>query len=568
MTRPHSFRDRAQAIPSVETPPFGRASAMEALEPRTLFAAVHWDGGGGDGLWHSPLNWSTDSVPTETDDVVIDVAANPTIAFTSETGSRKVNSLVSAERINFTGGSLAVTGSAHLFAPATLDGAELSGGTWGFSHGLVVSGSFSNRLSWIAIHSGDVLLHTPSAYLRLCGSVGLGAGAIRLSGNNAYIGIEDTVTLSSGTIAFEGQSAHRTGIEGVSRGSTLTISIGATLRGGNADIGGSRFHGKPFSLTNQGVISADINGQSLSLGNGHLANFHNKGTVRATNGGTLRVESTVLANYSGDTRTLSGGAWWSDNGSLVMTGARIRTIAPATTVGLSGTRGSFASIDSLSTNRGLLIVNNGRALTTSQGGTLANTRTGTIVSSSGTGTIDSTYVLQNDGSLSAIGDSTLQVNAHAARAGTITPVGNGTVAIGSSERHTVRSVAEAAAAAAARAARGPGNPGQAIPTDTLGSVALPSNTLDAIGSGSRQQSQSWGLGGDWFHDLLNPQRESRISDQSAVAQSSGWSDHEWVCPPVVAGPCVSGGLWAGGVWSGSGWAFWLSLGGGSAWCWW
>lgn len=93
-----------------------------------------------------------------------------------KTGLRKVNSLVSAERINFTGGSLAVMGSAHLFAPATLDGAELSGGTWGFSHGLVVSGSFSNRLSWIAIHSGDVLLHTPSAYLRLCGSVGLGAG--------------------------------------------------------------------------------------------------------------------------------------------------------------------------------------------------------------------------------------------------------------------------------------------------------------------------------------------------------------------------------------------------------
>lgn len=112
--------------------------------------------------------------------------------------------------------------------------------------------------------------------------------AIRLSGSNAYIGIDDTVTLSSGTDRLRRPEA--AGIPHRNRGrlsgrSSLTISIGAMLPGGNADIGGSRFHGKPLCSTNQGMISADMNGQSLSLGNGHLANFHNKGTVQRPTAG-------------------------------------------------------------------------------------------------------------------------------------------------------------------------------------------------------------------------------------------------------------------------------------------
>ena len=46
---------------------------LEALEPRLLLSTVSWDGGGADLLWHNPLNWSGDTLPGLSDDVLIDV---------------------------------------------------------------------------------------------------------------------------------------------------------------------------------------------------------------------------------------------------------------------------------------------------------------------------------------------------------------------------------------------------------------------------------------------------------------------------------------------------------------
>ncbi|MEZ6233995.1 MAG: hypothetical protein R3B68_07380 [Phycisphaerales bacterium] len=47
------------------------AFALEALEERRVFAAVFWDGGGGDLFWNNPLNWSNNSIPTSIDSVSI-----------------------------------------------------------------------------------------------------------------------------------------------------------------------------------------------------------------------------------------------------------------------------------------------------------------------------------------------------------------------------------------------------------------------------------------------------------------------------------------------------------------
>src|SRR5687767_8464251 len=55
------------------------ACASEMLEPRLLLAGVSWDGGGGDGQWINPLNWSTDALPGPADDVTV-AGANVTLA--------------------------------------------------------------------------------------------------------------------------------------------------------------------------------------------------------------------------------------------------------------------------------------------------------------------------------------------------------------------------------------------------------------------------------------------------------------------------------------------------------
>lgn len=56
-------------------PPF----APEPLEPRTLFAAIAWDGEGLDGDWHNPLNWEGDVLPGPGDRAIIGSGADVSI---------------------------------------------------------------------------------------------------------------------------------------------------------------------------------------------------------------------------------------------------------------------------------------------------------------------------------------------------------------------------------------------------------------------------------------------------------------------------------------------------------
>src|SRR5688572_11331737 len=85
----------------------GDASLMEQFEPRTLMAAVAWDGGAGTNSWHDAANWNrggVDAVPVNGDDVTINVAANPTVTFS--TGTVTLNSLTTNEALTVSGGTL------------------------------------------------------------------------------------------------------------------------------------------------------------------------------------------------------------------------------------------------------------------------------------------------------------------------------------------------------------------------------------------------------------------------------------------------------------------------------
>ena len=52
---------------------------FQTHEPRTLLANVNWDAGGGDNLWSNPLNWSTDTLPTSSDRVALDMPRPRTV---------------------------------------------------------------------------------------------------------------------------------------------------------------------------------------------------------------------------------------------------------------------------------------------------------------------------------------------------------------------------------------------------------------------------------------------------------------------------------------------------------
>src|SRR5690349_13547516 len=99
-------------------------ASIQLLERRTLLAAIAWDGGGDGTNWSDPVNWSTNTLPGSSDDVTINIAANPTIQFTSAAGTPTIRSLNCAEAFNFAGGNLIVTNGASTFS----GGLTLNGG--------------------------------------------------------------------------------------------------------------------------------------------------------------------------------------------------------------------------------------------------------------------------------------------------------------------------------------------------------------------------------------------------------------------------------------------------------
>lgn len=71
---------------------------------------VNWDGEGDNASWEDPLNWSTDTVPGEEDDVAIDVPGPLTVVFRS--GSVTIRSLQCENDLSLLGGDLTLTDGA------------------------------------------------------------------------------------------------------------------------------------------------------------------------------------------------------------------------------------------------------------------------------------------------------------------------------------------------------------------------------------------------------------------------------------------------------------------------
>src|ERR1700733_6801062 len=114
------------------------------LEPRRLFAAVSWTGGGDGTSWSNALNWSNNAVPTSSDDVTINAGGNPTIRVTA--GSNPVKSLNCADTLLISGGTLTIgSGGGSLSGSTTVSGGTLNtGGNWSNSGTITVSGGQVN----------------------------------------------------------------------------------------------------------------------------------------------------------------------------------------------------------------------------------------------------------------------------------------------------------------------------------------------------------------------------------------------------------------------------------------
>ena len=112
----------------------------------------------------------------------------------------------------------------------------------------------------------------------------------------------------SGTILFEGSPSGTRAVEMNGTAGTFTVGPTGVIRtaagfGGDAQIGAFFFSGGAMALTNNGLISSQVSGRTITINPDTLTN---SGTLEAVNGGNLAVPF-GYTQTAGITRLNGGG---------------------------------------------------------------------------------------------------------------------------------------------------------------------------------------------------------------------------------------------------------------------
>ncbi len=280
-------------------------------------------------------------------------------------------------------GTLNNAGTNFALTPAlgvlTLNGGTISGGTVDNTGGqaLAFSNSGSNILNNVIVNGG-LTISNSNGTVRLDGGSQIN-GAVTLSGSNSLLAFNQDATMTGLTVSMG--SAGINAFVSVEGNHTVTLDNTVFLHGvGN--IGQARIIGGNGTLINQGIISADLSGQTLTI---NPVNFTNQGTLNAINGAILTLSGnvtnsgTIVANAS--TLNLNGTFTGGSTGVVNATNSAINLGGNFTTAGLnqitrvggtltlSGTLNNAGTNFALTPALGVLTLNGG----TISGGTVDNT---------------------------------------------------------------------------------------------------------------------------------------------------------------------------------------------------
>ena len=302
-------------------------------------------------------------------------------------GASTANIGVSAgHNINNTGGTINIDdGSVVNQFGSTITGGTVS--TSGTGR-MVATASGSNFLSGVTLN-GLLDMSTATGFQRITDGLALG-GTISVN-LNSVLAFQATNTVSGGGTIVLGSTgaSNRIALDGTG---TTTFAAGTTVRGQNGTIGDAVFVGGTQALVNNGTISADVAGGTITI---RTAPVTNSGTMSALNGGTLVLSSNVTGNPGGQ---IVAGA-----GSTVLQNG----VTLSGTINTSGS-GRFAASGSSNNFLDGVTLNGNLDLATATG--LERVTAGGLVLN---GTID----LNNNSVLAFTGDGGLS--------------GNGTVVLGS-----------------------------------------------------------------------------------------------------------------------------------------
>jgi hypothetical protein len=190
-------------------------------------------------------------------------------------------------------------------------GSQIVSGTGStvIQNGVAINGSFSSSGGGLftATSSGGNILNNVQFSGNLDASsianarerIGNGLtlnGAVNI-GNGGIVSLDSTLGASNsigGTATFNlNDSSAQLSVEG--SGST-TLGAGVTVRG-QGTFGGALFSSGNNALTNNGLVSADVQGATLNVATpANGGTFTNNGTLQAINGATLLLSTSILAN--------------------------------------------------------------------------------------------------------------------------------------------------------------------------------------------------------------------------------------------------------------------------------
>ncbi len=232
--------------------------------------------------------------------------------------------LLNSNVTNSGGGQIvAGTGSTVVQNGVTLNGTINVSGSGTFKP----SNSGSNFLN-AATLSGNLDMAGAVAIERVTGGLVLNSATISI-GQGSILAPQGTQTFSgNGSIVFaDNNTSNRLNLEA----GDLTLGAGVSVRGHTGTIGLQNFVGGAANLTNNGTISADVSGGTITVApNGVLTN---NGTLNTATGATL-----VLPNNFTNNGLMKGTGTFNVPGTLTNAG----TVAPGASPGTLALTGNYA----------------------------------------------------------------------------------------------------------------------------------------------------------------------------------------------------------------------------------
>jgi hypothetical protein len=184
-------------------------------------------------------------------------------------------------------------------------------------------GNFLNA----ATLSGNLDMAGAVAIERVTGGLSLNAGTIKI-GQGSILATQGNQTISgTGSIVFaDNNPSNRLNLEA----GNLTLGAGVSVRGNTGYIGQQVFVGGTANLTNNGSISADVSGGTITVApNGA---FTNNGTLNTATGATI-----VLPNNFSNAGLIKGTGTFTVPGTLTNAG----TLAPGASPGTLALTGNY-----------------------------------------------------------------------------------------------------------------------------------------------------------------------------------------------------------------------------------